>query len=93
MHNLTARMRTLILEFIPQVYKPGDQHILPKGVSKGYKIPETCWALEYARGNILSMMPFGLADIFSSTLDVVTLFQTVKVSGLNMFKQILRGKI
>merc|ERR1719410_1559064 len=51
------------------VYVPGDQHHLPLGVAKGYKIPDNCWALEYARGNILSMMPFGLADLLSSTLD------------------------
>ena len=64
------------------------------GVAKGYKIPdEGCWALEYARGNVLSMMPFGLADLFSSTLDPVTLWQTVKVSGGYMLKNLLKGKI
>merc|ERR1711908_30693 len=71
-----------------EVYKAGSQHHMAKGVAKGYKIPETCWALEYARGNVLSMMPFGLADLFFSTLDLVTLWQTVKVSGGNMFLQL-----
>mmetsp|Transcript_666 Transcript_666/g.2539 ORF Transcript_666/g.2539 Transcript_666/m.2539 type:complete len:215 (+) Transcript_666:242-886(+) len=77
-----------------EVYKAGSQHLMSKGVAKGYKIPdEGCWALEYARGNVLSMMPFGLADLFSSTLDPVTLWQTVKVSGGYMLKNLLKGKI
>ena len=29
-------------------------------------MPAECWALEYARGPILTMLPFGLADTFSS---------------------------
>ena len=75
------------------VYVPGDQHHLPLGVAKGYKIPDNCWALEYARGNILSMMPFGLADLLSSTLDPVALYQTVKASAGEMAKNLLKGKI
>lgn len=78
---------------LAQVYKAGSQHHMAKGVAKGYRIPETCWALEYARGNVLSMMPFGLVDLFFSTLDVVTLWQTVKVSGGNMFLQLIKGKV
>ncbi|EKX53547.1 hypothetical protein GUITHDRAFT_91839 [Guillardia theta CCMP2712] len=76
-----------------EVYKPGDQHHLPFGVAKGYRMPEACWALEYARGNILSMMPFGIFDTFSSTLDLWTLWETVEVSGTQMIKNLLRGKI
>ncbi|QDZ20996.1 ERG2/sigma1 receptor-like protein [Chloropicon primus] len=77
-----------------EVYEPGSQHLMPKGVAKGYKIPDCgCWALEYARGNILSMMPFGMADLLSSTLDPITFWQTVKVSGGNMFKMLLKGKV
>ena len=31
-------------------------------------MPDECWALEYARGNIVSMLPFGVFDtIFSQT--------------------------
>lgn len=77
---------------VQEVYGPGDQHHLPLGVAKQYKMPDQCWALEYARGNILSMMPFGLADLFFSTLDPVALVQTVKVSGGYMLQNILRGK-
>jgi len=77
-----------------EVYKPGDQHFLPRGVSKQYKMPEDCWALEYARGNIASMLPFGTFDTFFSTLDVVTLGQTVWVSAKGMLTNaIVHGKI
>ena len=41
------------------VYRPGEMHHLPGGVARGYRIPEHCWALEYARGLIPSMLPFG----------------------------------
>ena len=76
-----------------EVYKPGDQHHLPRGVSKQYRCADACWALEYARGNILSMLPFGLLDTLFSTLDVVTLWRTAKVSAIGMGKEILKGKI
>ena len=76
-----------------EVYRPGDQHYLPRLVAKQYKMPEACWALEYARGNIASMMFFGLADTFSSTLDLLTLFETVAGSFSNMIKNVIAGKI
>ena len=76
-----------------EVYAPGDQHFLPRGSAKQYRMPDTCWALEYARGNIPAMMPFGLADTFFSTLDFVSLWHTVKVSAVGMLGHALRGKI
>uniref|UniRef100_A0A061QYG9 C-8 sterol isomerase n=1 Tax=Tetraselmis sp. GSL018 TaxID=582737 RepID=A0A061QYG9_9CHLO len=77
-----------------EVYKPGDQHFLPRGTSKQYKMPDECWALEYARGNIASMLPFGTFDTFFSTLDVVTLARTVRVSAQGMLGNFfLRGKV
>jgi C-8 sterol isomerase len=76
-----------------EVYKPGDQHHLKFGTAKGYKMPEMCWALEYARGNIPAMMPFGLFDLFFSTLDPVTLWDTVSISAELMIKNLIKGKI
>lgn len=55
--------------------------------------PGQCWALEYARGHILTMMPFGLWDTLFSTFDFVTLWQTVRVSTVRMGAELLKGKI
>ena len=76
-----------------EVYKPGDQHHLKFGDAKQYKMPDTCWALEYARGNIVSMLPFGFSDTFFSTLDFVTLYHTVRISARDMIKYMLQGKV
>eukprot|EP00976_Prorocentrum_cordatum_P038012 772378-Prorocentrum_minimum.AAC.2 len=77
-----------------EVYKPGDQHILPLGTSKQYKMPEDCWALEYARGNIISMLPFGVLDTLTSTMDLITLGQTIWVSARWMiYNIVVLGKI
>ncbi|AAZ10498.1 C-8 sterol isomerase, putative [Trypanosoma equiperdum] len=78
---------------VPEVYKPGDQHYLPKHTAKQYKMPGPCFALEYARGVIPSMFFFGFADMFSSTLDMVTLYHTVVESTKQMIPNALRGKI
>jgi C-8 sterol isomerase len=38
------------------------------------------------------MLPFGLADTFSSTLDFYTLAQTFKVYGKCVVNELLQGK-
>lgn len=76
-----------------ETYGVGSVHFLPKGTSKQYKFHRAGWALEYARGWIPPMMPFGLADTFTSTLDFVTLYHTVRISGREMIRNLLQGKI
>lgn len=36
-----------------EVYRPGDVHLMPRGVAKQYKMHEGCWAMEYARGKCI----------------------------------------
>ncbi len=76
-----------------QVYKPGDCHVLPRGVAEGYRMPDRCFALEYARGIIPAMLPFGLADTLSSTLDWRTFGRTVGKYSTSAIRELMRGKI
>lgn len=76
-----------------EVYKAGDMHVLRAGNAQAYRIPESGWALEYARGFIPSMMPFGMADIVTSTFDLPTLGKTLGIYAKGVVGQLLRGKI
>ena len=60
---------------------PGTTAYLPADKVKGYRIPEKAWMLEYARGFIPSMLPFGLADTMLSTLDLKCFARTVTHYG------------
>lgn len=64
-----------------EVLMPGEVHHLVGKVAKGYRIPDHAWMLEYSRGSILSMFPFGLADTLTSTLDFSVLARTVTGYG------------
>ncbi|KAG9255390.1 erg2 C-8 sterol isomerase [Emericellopsis atlantica] len=79
--------------FEPEVYPAGSVHHLHRGDVKQYKMPEGCFALEYARGWIPPMLFFGFADGFSSTLDVPTLWTTTKISAREIVGNLLKGKI
>lgn len=91
-------------------YPPGSVHHLPRGTAKQYKMHEGCFALEYARGLLLSsisrsvlkttspgwiplMLPFGLADTLTSTLDIPTFYRTVRLTGRETIRNLLIGKI
>ena len=71
-----------------QVYHPGASVHLPKGESKGFRIIGRAWILEYARGAIPTMLPFGVADTLFSTLDFITLFRTFRIYT----KHVLRSR-
>ncbi len=62
-----------------EVYRPGAFVYLPKGQAMGFRIVERAWILEYARGAIPTMLPFGLADTLFSTLDFITFYRTFRI--------------
>ncbi|KAI8146721.1 ERG2/sigma1 receptor-like protein [Fennellomyces sp. T-0311] len=75
------------------VYKPGEMHHLPRGNCQQYKIPEHAWALEYARGWIPLMLPFGFADSLFSTVDYLSIVNQVRLYGKSVISELLSGKI
>lgn len=66
-------------QFTRDSYQPGDHIFLGKGQSAGMHYPDHVWMVEYARGILPSLLPFGLADALSSTLDFKTAVQTVVI--------------
>jgi C-8 sterol isomerase len=79
-------------EYTPEIYPAGSVHHLVRGTAKGYKIPENCFALEYARGWIPPMMFFGFGDTITSTLDIPTMWRTTVIMGREMIGNLLVGK-
>ncbi|KAI0122840.1 ERG2/sigma1 receptor-like protein [Xylariales sp. AK1849] len=79
-------------DFEPEIYPAGTMHHLRRGTVKQYKMPEACFALEYARGWIPPMLFFGFADGLSSTLDFPTLWRMTWVTGREMVGNLALGK-
>ena len=75
------------------VFRPGDCHHMPRGDARGYRMPDRCYALEYARGFIPTMLPFGLADSFTSTLDPKPVLKTMRIYARAVIGELLAGKI
>ncbi len=79
-------------EFTRTVYTPGDQIFLGKGQSAGMHYPDHVWMVEYARGVLPSLLPFGLADALLSTLDYKTAFQTLASYLSLLNRSVSRGR-
>ncbi|HJK98551.1 MAG TPA: ERG2 family protein [Polyangiaceae bacterium LLY-WYZ-14_1] len=75
------------------VFEPGSQAYLGPDQVKGYRIPDHAWMLEYARGPIATMLPFGLADTLVSTLDLKTLGKTLRGYTEKSLESLRRGKL
>ncbi|KAJ7163922.1 ERG2/sigma1 receptor-like protein [Mycena crocata] len=74
-------------------YTPGMVNYTPMGTVKQYKMHKGCFALEYARGWIPLMAPFGFMDGLFSTLDFVTLYRTTRITLREIGRNLLVGKI
>lgn len=66
-------------QFVRDVYKTGDRIFVGKGQSAGMHIPDHVWMIEYARGALPLLLPFGLADSLFSTLDFKTVARTLAI--------------
>lgn len=74
--------------FKPEIHLPnGSPAFLGKKIIKHYRIKDEAWMLEYARGNIIKMFPFGTTDSIFSTLD----FRTVGRLILHYSRLTIKG--
>jgi C-8 sterol isomerase len=80
-------------EFQRTISKPGDLAYLGPDKAKGYATPQGAYMLEYSRGIIPTMLPFGLADTLFSTRDGVTMRRTLWHYGRLVVRELLQGKI
>ena len=79
-------------QFTRDVYTPGDPVFVGKGQSAGMHYPDHVWMIEYARGVLPSLLPFGLADALTSTLDYKTALQTVVIYFSLVTRQFSKGQ-
>ena len=49
-------------QFEKSVYKAGDTAYLKKGTRRVFRYVDSCWMIDYARGNIITMFPFGVIN-------------------------------
>ena len=72
---------------------PGDISYLPKWTSNSSRMgPSGSFMLEYCRGPIPLMLPFGLLDSFTSTLDFKGIATTFKVYTRLSIKSLLASR-
>jgi C-8 sterol isomerase len=75
-----------------QVFRPGDVAHLPRGRAKGYRLPDAAWMLEYGRGVIPAMLPFGLSGA-AAALEVRSIAKTIRAYGRLVARELRQGKI
>ncbi len=80
-------------QFEQAIYGPGDMAFLRRGTDKGYRIRSDTWMLEYARGFIPQMLPFGLLCSTITTLDFRSTRHQLWDYGRILVKELLRGKL
>lgn len=74
------------------VHQAGDRYYLAPHHSESLRIRDRAWVLEYARGPIISILPFGFAGSIFTTLDFKTILRMLKIYGKLTIKALLRSK-
>ncbi len=73
-------------------YRRGDSIHLRRGEAKGFRMVDGAYILEYARGPIPTMLPFGLADTVFSTLDLTSLIRTCRLYARHVLRSTRRRR-
>ncbi len=60
-------------------YKTGDRIFVDRWQAATIDFPDHCWMLEYARGTLPALLPFGMINIFTNTLDFWSLIRLVRI--------------
>ena len=71
---------------------PGEAAHLGRDQAKGYRLPDACWMLEYGRGPVVTMLPFGLSESLVA-VDLTTIWRTLAVYAPLVVRELRQGKI
>lgn len=63
----------------PRSYQAGDRIFADRWQSATIDFPDHCWMLEYARGTLVWLLPFGLVNVFTNTLDFRSLLRLMRI--------------
>ena len=91
---LTGEMRTYTEENPTEaiITRPGEHAVLRLGRSKGFRLADDTWMLEYGRGLVPSSLPTALSDTLIGALDVATVLKTFRVYGSQTLRNLAQGK-
>jgi len=65
-------------QFEKSVYNAGDTAYLKAGSRRVFRYVDSCWMIDYARGNISSMFPYGIINPAAyNTLDTLSASEQV----------------
>jgi hypothetical protein len=70
----------------PMRYQPGDVGYMAKGDALTCEIKAGSWMIEYGRGAVITALPFALADSIISSVELRSLWLTVKEYTLCILK-------
>ncbi len=60
-------------------YGIGERIFVDRWQSAAIDFPDHCWMLEYARGTLIWLLPFGFVHVFTSTLDFRSLLRLLRI--------------
>ncbi len=76
-------------QFERSVYLAGDTAYLKKGTRRVFRYVDSCWMIDYARGNIITMFPYGVINPATyNTLDTKSAWEQISNYGELCIKSI-----